>query len=93
MFEKPLVGSKLGDALVMVLERMHGWRPDADENQDDLLAYVDIMGYTDFRECPDHALAVLHFAETFHYDELWTDAFVHSVGMNSLLVQSQEFMV
>lgn len=93
MFEKPLVGHNLGESLVTLLERMNEFRPDMEENQDDLLAYIDAMGYTDFRDCPDHALAVLHFAETFEYGDLWTDAFVHCAGMNDQLVTSTEFMV
>ena len=93
MFEKPLVGHKLGQSLVSLLERMNEFRPDQEENLDDLLAYIDAQGYTDFRDCPDHALAVLHFAETNELRELWTDAFVHCAGMNDDLVTSAEFMV
>lgn len=93
MFEKPLVGHNLGESLVSLQERMNEFRPDPEENQDDLLAYIDVMDYTDFRDCPDHALAVLHFAETFEYRDLWTDAFVHCAGMNNQLVTSTEFMV
>ena len=92
MFEKPLVGLNLGESFVALQERMDEFRPDSEENQDDLLAYIDVMGYTDFRECPDHALAVLHFAEKFEYRDLWTDAFVHCAGMNNQLVTSTEFM-
>ncbi|MCJ1243104.1 hypothetical protein MMC30_000301 [Trapelia coarctata] len=93
MFEKPLVGHNLGESLVCLQERMKEFRPDPEENQDDLLAYIDVMGYTDFRDCPDHALAVLHFAEKFEYRDLWTDAFVHCAGMNNQLVASTEFML
>ena len=45
------------------------------------------------RDCADHALAVLQFAETFQYREIWTDAFVHCVGMNDQLDTSAEFEV
>lgn len=69
------------------------FRLDSTENQDDVLAYLDSQGYTDFRECPDHSLAVLQFAERFEYRELWTDAFVHCVGMNDDLILSAEFEV
>ena len=72
---------------------MSEFRPDAEENEDDILAYLDGQEYTDFRECPDHALAVLQFAERFEYRELWTDAFVHCAGMNDKLVLSAEFEV
>ena len=93
MFERPLVGAKLGDALIDLYERMAEYRPDAEENEDDFLAYIDSQGYTDFRDCPDHALAVLQFAEKFHFADLWTDTFVHAVGMNESLFSSSEFCV
>ncbi|MCJ1414370.1 hypothetical protein MMC32_000696 [Xylographa parallela] len=92
MFEKPIVGHRLGDALISLMDRMNEFRPDREENLDDLLAYVDNMTYTDFRDCPDHALAILNFAEAFKIRELWTDAFVHCSGMNDELVTSTEFM-
>ena len=90
MFEKPVVGARLGVTVAGLFERMNAYRPDTEENEDDILAYLDGQGYTDFRECPDHALAVLHFAEKFRYRDLWVDAFVHCVGMNSTLVNSLE---
>lgn len=93
MFEKPLVGDRLGEALITLLERMNKFRSDAVTNQDDLLAYIDGQEYSDFRECPDHALAVLQFAEKFELRELWTDAFVHCAGMNNDLTSSVEFNV
>lgn len=92
-FEKPLVGSQLGEALITLLDRMNEFRPDEEENQDDLLAYIDGQGYADFRECPDHSLAVLRFAEKCEFRELWIDAFVHCAGMNDRLVSSAEFEV
>lgn len=93
MFGKPIVSVRLGEALVSLRRRMDEWRPDQDENEDDFLAYIDDQGYTDFRDCPDHALAFLHWAEIFEHSELWTDAFVHCVGMNEQLVSSHEFSV
>ena len=93
MFEKPLVGDRLGEALITLLERMNKFRSNAIMNQDDLLAYIDGQEYSDFRECPDHALAVLQFAEKFELRELWTDAFVHCAGMNNDLTSSAEFNV
>lgn len=93
MFNIPVVGNSLGEALIALLDRMALFRFDSTENQDDVLAYLDNQGYTDFRECPDHSLAVLRFAERFEYRELWTDAFVHCVGMNDDLILSAEFEV
>ena len=93
MFEKPAVGPLLGEALISLHERMTEFRPDEEENQDDMLEYLDHQGYTDFRECPDHALAVLQYSEIFHYRDLWIDAFVHCTGMNDTLLSSSEFNV
>ena len=93
MFQKPLVGDRLGCALISLLGRMNEYRPNPDNNQDDILEYMDNQGYTDFRDCPDHALAVLQFAEAFQYRELWTDAFVHCTGMNDQLDMSADFEV
>ena len=93
MFEKPLVGERLGDALNALFNRMNDYRPNEEQNDDDLLAYIDSQGYTDFRDCPDHALAVLRFAEKIENRELWTDAFVHCAGMYNELDTSAEFKV
>ena len=93
LYDKPLVGARLGQTLISFLERVNEYRPNLEDNQDDVLAYVDNQGYTDFRDCPDHALAVLQFAEAFQYRELWTDAFVHCTGMNDQLDASAEFEV
>ncbi|MCJ1310867.1 hypothetical protein MMC25_004535 [Agyrium rufum] len=91
MFEKPLVGPSLAAALISLQERMNLYRPDHDENEDDLLEFIDAQGYSDFRECPDHALAALQYAERFQLRDLWIDAFVHCVGMNNNLTSSTEF--
>ena len=93
MFEKPLVGERLGHTLVALLTRMNEFRPDPEVNQDDILAYLDTQGYTDFRDCPDHALGVLQYAENCQHRDLWTDAFVHCAGMWDLLDKSAEFKV
>ncbi|KAL8949209.1 MAG: hypothetical protein Q9222_004659 [Ikaeria aurantiellina] len=91
MFEKPLVGGRLGDALLSLLERMNEFRADEDENLEDMLNYLDSQEYTDFRSCPDHALAVLQFAEKHELLELWRDSFCHCAGMSADLPASAEF--
>lgn len=93
MFGIPIVGNQLGEALISLLDRMNGYRFDMQKNQNDVLLYLDNQGYTDFRDCPDHSLAVLQFAGKFQHRELWTDAFVHCVGMNDELMSSAEFEV
>lgn len=93
MFEKPLVGSRLGESLISLSERMDEYRSYPQENQDDILAFIDGQEYSDFRDCPDHALAILQFAEKSELRELWTDAFVHCAGMNNDLLTSAEFAV
>ena len=93
MYEKPLVGDRLGEALISLLDRMNTFRLDEDDNLDDILAYIDGQEYTDFRSCPDHALAVLQFAERFELLELWRDSFCHCAGMSVELPLSAEFEV
>lgn len=93
MFDLPIVGDRLGEALSATLERMSIYRPGTEDNLEDFLPYLDSQGYTDFRECPDHALAILQFAERYELKDLWTDAFVHCVGMNDNLIVSGEFEV
>lgn len=93
MVGKPIVGNQLGHALLDLLDRMNELNPSVNDNLSVVLAYMDHVGYLDFRECPDHALAALHFAERFEFEGLWTDAFVHSAGMNDRLTESTEFEV
>ncbi|KAI4206613.1 MAG: hypothetical protein LQ346_001003 [Caloplaca aetnensis] len=91
MFEKPLVGHRLGDSLLSLLDRMNEFREDEDQNLEDMLAYLDSQDYTDFRSCPDHALAVLQFAEKHELLELWRDSFCHCAGMSQDLPFSSEY--
>ena len=93
MFEKPLVGDRLGDSLLSLMERMNEFRSDEDENLEDILAYIDSQEYTDFRSCPDHALAVLRFAEKNELLDLWRDSFCHCAGMSDDLESSTDFEV
>ncbi|KAI4121781.1 MAG: hypothetical protein LQ338_006179 [Usnochroma carphineum] len=91
MFAKPLVGHRLGDSLLSLLDRMKEFREDEDQNLEDMLAYIDSQEYTDFRSCPDHALAVLQFAEKHELVDLWRDSFCHCAGMSEDLPFSAEF--
>lgn len=93
MCNKPIVGIHLGKALVALLERLNGYRSNEDVNLRDVLRYMNDMGYLDFRKCPDHALAILQFAEHFQMADLWADAFAHCLGMEDILRQSTEFEV
>ena len=93
LFGKPLVGASLGRALVDLQLRLRVFRPERIENQADLLEYAEGQGYCDFVNCPDHALAMLHYAERFRLRELWIDAFAHCVGMQDSLSLSPEFQV
>ena len=80
--------------MLALLDRMQESRScDEDDNRYDILEYIDSQGYTDFRDCPDHALATLQFAEKLQDRDLWTDAFVHCAGMWEQLDRSAEFVV
>ena len=93
MFDRPVVGERLGDSLIDLYDRMNELRPDQQQNEDDLLTYIDGQGYTDFRDCCDHALAVLRFSEKLELRDLWTDAFAHCAGLWEKLDTSAEFPV
>lgn len=93
IFGKSLVGTHLGGALVGLLNSMNQFRTPGEDNVQAIMDYMDEEGYADMRSQPDHALAVLFFAEHFHFKDLWVDAFAHCTGMNERLVQSAGFEV
>ena len=94
LYEKPLVTDRLGEAMASILGRINEYRS-ASEEQNKLvfMNYLEDQGYLDYRDCPDHALALLQFAEKCKYQDLWRDAFAHCVGMNEQLESSAEFEV
>lgn len=93
IFRRSLVGDQLGSALIGLVNTMDELRePDAD-NVQDVLDYVEEEGYLDIRNQPNHALAILHLAEAFQLRDLYTDAFVHCVGMSERLYKHVEYSV
>ena len=93
VFGKSLVGTHLGGALVGLLNSMIEFRSEGEDSVQDLLDYMDEEGYADLRSSPNHALAVLFFAEHFHFKDLWVDAFAHCTGMHERLAASPGFEV
>jgi hypothetical protein len=93
LFGKPLVGVHLGKTLIELRERIHLFRPGNHNNDNDLLEYLENLGYLEFAHCPDYSLGLLQFAEQYELKELWIDAFAHCVGMNEILSESPEFPV
>ena len=93
MFGKPIVGNSLGQALVSLVQRMSLFRSVPHRIPGDVLDYIDDQAYSDFRECPDHALGLLYFAEQQRLRTLWTEAFVHCVGMYDRLLSSPAWEV
>jgi len=90
---KPLVGASLGEALVGLLHTMNEFRHPEADNVEDIIYYMDDEGYADIRNYPDHALAIMHFAEHFQFDNLYIDAFAHVVGMYDEALDSSEYEV
>jgi len=90
---KPLVGSHLGGALVGLLNSMNEFMPHRDDNVQEVLKYMDEQEYADLRNSPDHALALLFFAEHFHFKDLWIDSFAHLTGMHERLPACRGFEV
>lgn len=85
---KPLVGLHLGGALVALLNIMNEFRFQGANNVQAITEYMEDEGYADIRNSPDHALAVLFFAEHFQFKDLWIDAFTHCCGMIERLKES-----
>lgn len=93
VFGKSLVGSHLGGALVGLLNSMAEFRSAGEDNIQAIVDYMDEEGYADMRNSPDHALAVLFFAEYFHFKDMYIDAFAHCAGMHDKLASSSGFEV
>jgi len=93
LFLKPLVGVHLGKSIVDLRERLGMFRSEGVNNEKDLHAYLERVGYLEFAHNPDYALAVLYYAEQYQLRNLWIDAFAHCVGMNEVLSLSSEFEV
>lgn len=72
---------------------MSEFRSEAADNVADIIDFMDEEGYADMRNQQDHALAVLFFAEHFHFRDLYVDAFAHCAGMHERLSESPEFQV
>jgi len=72
---------------------MNEFRSSGEDNVQGIIDYVDEEGYADMRNAPDHALAILYFAEHFRFRNLWIDAFAHCTGMNERLIVSPGFEV
>lgn len=82
LYNVPMAGRTLGKSLVELKDHLDFHRPDQEErNEADIVTYADFQRYLDFRECVDHALAAMHFAEKCQIEHLWIDAFAHCVGM------------
>jgi hypothetical protein len=91
LFKKPLIGSHLGAAFVDLQDRIQLFRGAQSDSFADFLEYADDQGYRDYPDCPNHALAMLYYAEHYRLRDVWVDAWVHCVGMNDSLVLSTEF--
>lgn len=92
--DRSLVGlPNLGGALVALLNSMEAFRSKTDDNVADIREYMEREGYSDMSNHPDHALAILFFAEHFRFKDLWLNAFAHCVGMYDRLHSSPEFEV
>lgn len=93
VFRRSMVGQTLGEALVGVMHSMKEFRFGVENDVEDLMGYLDEEGYLDMANQPNHALAMLHLAESFQMKELYTRAFAHAVGMSDSLLSSTEYQV
>lgn len=93
IMRRSLVGEQLGGAIIGLLHSMDEFRDHEADNFQDLLDYLDEEGYLDFRNQPEHAVALLHVAEVFQIRDLYIDAFAHCVGMSERLHKCPELSV
>ena len=94
LYQLPLAGRALGQSTLSLKRRVDEYRPGNTRNQSDVVAFLELQGYLDFRECVDHALGALVFAEALEIRHLWIDAFAHCVGMShNGMVASLEYVV
>jgi hypothetical protein len=90
LMNQALVGEKLGQALVDLWKRAKTWLPEEDATAK-LLSYCDQQGYLSLAENVAHATAILNLSEKAQIQELWTNAFVHCVGMHERLDLSSDY--
>ncbi|KAL2886500.1 hypothetical protein HOO65_060330 [Ceratocystis lukuohia] len=88
---RSLVGDHLGGAIVTLMRTMQQFRLPGTNNIYDLLDFLEEEGYLNMQNLPNHALAILYVSEYFQFREMYIDAFVHCVGMNSQLFLSSEY--
>jgi hypothetical protein len=82
IYNIPLTGKALGPSLIALLDWVNTYRPaDQERNRADVISYAESQKYLDFRECVDHALAIMCLAEAIHEESLWIDAYAHCVGL------------
>ena len=83
LYDLPLAGRALGQSLVDLKLRLDTYRPEHEvKNGTEITSYAEAQQYLDFRECVDHALAALRWAEVLRLEDLWIDAFAHCVGLS-----------
>ena len=87
---RAMVGEKLGLALADLWRRTREWQPN-DSATSILLSYCEQQGYLSLAENVTHATAILVFAEQAQIQALWTNAFVHCVGMHERLDASGDY--
>ncbi|USW57859.1 hypothetical protein Slin15195_G111780 [Septoria linicola] len=80
LLDVPLVGRSLGEALAQLWNRINQWHPGASA-ESDFRVYCKEQGYLSYVENPQYSLATLYFVEQTRTADMWTEAFVHCVGM------------
>jgi len=93
IFRRSVVGDHLGGALRCLFQSMQAFRLEGEDNVEDLMSYMDEEGYLDMGGHPNHALAMLHLAESLQLRDLYIDAFAHCAGMSDKLFLSSEYQV
>lgn len=93
MFDKPLVGSDLGIAMINLTQRIGIIEGRSSDNEQALIQYLDGQGYSICSNNPAQSLAMVYIAEQYQNPSLWADAFTHCVGMAGVLTSCPEVEV
>lgn len=93
LYHASLVGLSLYQALSDLHARLDGYMPPDADNVGAILDYLSARGIDDCRNDPEAAVSLLAWSETsaVRWEEGWSEAFLHAVGMYGILETCSDF--
>ncbi|TAQ88452.1 hypothetical protein B7494_g3227 [Chlorociboria aeruginascens] len=92
LFDQPLVGVNIAQALLDLLERLKLWIPECDAATI-IKIYIQAQGLDDMRSDPTRAISLLIWSENseVRWVEGWKEAYVHCTGMYETVSKLPEY--